>query len=274
MKRILLGSLILSILLLAGCNGGGKASSSAADPSKPSRYDTVQTTSYRLTYLKLIDADDDLSTAVLFFHGNPPEDSPWVKKIIAENTGTFDLLEGIHKRFNVPVFAIARPGFNGSSGRYSADNTYSKKTVAELKEAIEFLKNTYGIGKFRIFGFSAGATVSAELALVYPELFNNAVLFDGSYDTNKWLRLRRKSHLGHFNLNSVATAKDMQSNPLPFSLFYSTKSKEFYEVIAKDFYEVLSGKVPSVEMLPAEGDHYVFFEDKQVLEAVLTELMK
>lgn len=274
MKRVLFGSLILSILLLAGCNGGGSTAAAPADPSKPSVYGTVQTTSYRLTYLKLIDADDDLNTAVLFFHGSPPENSPWVKKIIAEGTNTFKMLSAIHGRYNVPVFAIARPGFNGSSGRNTQENTYSKKTVAELKEAIEFLKNTYGIGKFRIFGFSAGATVSAELALVYPELFNNAVLFDGSYDTNKWLKLRGKSKLGSFDLNSVATAKEMQSNPLSFTLFCSSLTKEYYPVIAKDFYDALNGKVASVNMATVEGDHYVFFDNEQALNQILAELMK
>lgn len=189
-----------------------------------------------LYYLEF--AGSKYKQGVIYLHCNPqtkswvsvhenPRTHSWAKRIINKHTETYDMLERISESSGQYVFAIARPGFSKSKGKLSHDldrDSFNNKHLTEIVKCIEELKAKYGINSFTLMGYQAGATLAAEIAILYPELVSDVILYDGNYDTDAWTWMQNEEKVS-YEVNPMKTLEEVQMPSIQFSIYYGKESK-------------------------------------------------
>lgn len=119
--------------------------------------------------------------AVVQFYGDRDRSARQPVDLISGNTQAYQGAYAARQASNigVPFIVMARPGTYGSSGNHRQKREIQEFTA--MSEALDLLKNRYGIERFIMMGHSGGATVIASLMTLGRSDIRCAILTSGLY---------------------------------------------------------------------------------------------
>lgn len=218
--------------------------------------------------------------AVIYLHSNPhtlswvsvhdnPRTHSWEKRIIGKYSDVYDMLKSISGHSGKTTFAIARPGVGKSKGTLSHnlnDDSFTNEHLAELVTCIKEIKREYGCTSVTLMGYRAGATLAAEIALRYPKLVSDVVLYDGAFDTDAWEWIKTQNKTS-YEVNPMKLAANGNLSTVPFSIYYEegTDLSKF----SQDFAKKLRGNgVKYLHLIGLKYNQGSFFKHIEAAEEI------
>jgi pimeloyl-ACP methyl ester carboxylesterase len=218
--------------------------------------------------------------AVIYLHSNPhtlswvsvhdnPRTHSWEKRIISKGSDVYDMLKGVSEHSGKTTFAIARPGFGKSKGTLSHslnNDSFTNKHLNEIVLCIKEIKKQYGCTSVTLMGYREGATLAAEIALRYPELISDVVLYDGAFDTDAWEWAKTQSKTS-YEVNPMKLAVDGNISTVPFTIYYEEGTN--FSKSSQDFARKLSGyTVKAIHLVGLKYNQGSFFKHVEVAEDI------
>lgn len=212
------------------------------------------------TYKSTGVSDNPLLLVVL--HGDSPFRNPGYQNEFAKLMAS--------KNSNVVAVGMLRPGYMDPSGRTSDGvkgeangDSYDKKRVNQVAQAITELKKVYSPSKVLLAGHSGGSAITANIISLYPALIDHAFVVSCPCDVKAWredmLDLSKKPIFsGDLETLSPIELVDHLNENTKISMFVGKNDRITQSIISKHYKKAATEKGAKVTLKIIEGKHDIF----------------
>ena len=237
-----------STLVSAACDNNDNEISSGNKCTKIKTYKSTELT--------------DEPILVIVLHGDSPFKKPgyqyeFAKKVALNNT-------------NVVTIGMLRPGYTDPMNRTSdgekgeaIGDSYDKKRVDQIAQAIIQLKENYSPSKVILAGHSGGSAITANIMSLYPLLIDHAFMVSCPCDVNTWrkdmLALSKKPIFqGDIETLSPLDLVELLNESAVISMFVGKNDRITKPYISENYKRAVTEKGAKVTLQIIDGKHDIF----------------